>query len=139
MACISEKRKCQVDGCDKYDQSRGRCFQHGGGLRCQVYGCDKGGLKGGRCSKHGGGIRCQAYGCEKGGLRGGKCVKHGGGPRCKVNGCDNYVQKIGKCFQCRRDGVVWRPRAVYDFSPGPPAPTTFIPSSAKFSLNFIMN
>ena len=69
-----QRKRCQVDGCDKFAKTGGHCWAHGGGKRCQVEGCDKSARSGGRCIAHGGGKRkrCHVDGCDKFAKTGGR-------------------------------------------------------------------
>ena len=106
--CISHGGgfRCQVDGCNSYRQTGGKCKKHGGGSRrsrCNVDGCEKLVKSGGKCTKHGGGYRCRVLGCSSLRQTGGQCVKHGGGPRCQIDGCDKSIKHVGTKCKGHRD------------------------------------
>ncbi|KAK1947121.1 putative WRKY transcription factor 19 [Phytophthora citrophthora] len=108
---IKDKAKCEVDGCNTFKQSHGRCIRHGGGKRCQVEGCTRGAQTKGRCKRHGGGARCQVVGCTASSQGGGLCRTHGGGKICIAPGCKKGAQREGKCAKhtvrsCLVDGCL---------------------------------
>ncbi|KAL3674368.1 hypothetical protein V7S43_000323 [Phytophthora oleae] len=93
----ARRAKCEVDGCNTFKQSNGRCVRHGGGKRCTVEGCTRGAQTIGRCKRHGGGARCMVDGCSASSQGGGLCRSHGGGKICTAPGCKKGAQRQGKC------------------------------------------
>lgn len=89
--CASPRRVylCNESHCQKRDAGGGFCVKHGGGRRCEVQGCSRviqG--KGRKCKSHGGGTKCSVESCVKKSVGRGFCYEHGGGKRCRVEGCN---------------------------------------------------
>jgi len=106
----SKIRKCAIEGCTNFSQSRVRAG-------------DQFGPPGHRCKRHGGGYKCSIAGCtswSQGTVRvpdimgppGFRCSRHGGGNRCTIKDCMNKAQsriKITDAFgapgpRCCRHG-----------------------------------
>lgn len=92
-----EKRCCSYPGCAKRALSRGRCYEHGGGIKCSHPSCTKQVKTGGKCTAHGGGYRCKYPGCNKHVLFKDLCFAHGGRRKCKQPGCTKVTQSNGWC------------------------------------------
>uniref|UniRef100_A0A7S1HV22 Uncharacterized protein n=1 Tax=Eutreptiella gymnastica TaxID=73025 RepID=A0A7S1HV22_9EUGL len=69
------KKTCTHHGCDKYDQGRGYCARHGGGVRCHMLGC-KNIAVGKKVCKFHGHLRCNAAGCNQRDGGSGYCKRH---------------------------------------------------------------
>ncbi|KAH9108458.1 hypothetical protein LEN26_008154 [Aphanomyces euteiches] len=48
----TQKKRCDVQGCEKQPHARGRCVRHGGGRHCQAEGCRRHARVGVFCTKH---------------------------------------------------------------------------------------
>ena len=99
VLCMSHGggRRCQEEGCNKFDVGYGKCLSHGGGRRCMQPECDKSAVSAsGLCKMHGGSKKCKIEGCTKFAQGSSNvCVTHGGGRRCRFEGCTKLDQGGG--------------------------------------------
>jgi hypothetical protein len=135
----ANRARCQFAECDKFAQTRGLCKAHGGGSRCRDPQCNKLAQSRGLCIAHGGGRRCQFDGCKKLAQSKGYCISHGGGRRCTIPNCEKFSQVKGRC---KSHSKLLTTDSYPNGAMTPPSSTgtsAISPSSAKLSIDFLVN
>ena len=104
---LDDKRKCRIDGCNKYSTSNKLCTEHGGKNRhkkCVIKGCKSNARDRNQiCVKHGASNKlkkCKIEGCKNFAAKNQVCQFHGAGikhKKCTAEGCTRNLVKCGKC------------------------------------------
>ncbi|CAI5730355.1 unnamed protein product [Peronospora farinosa] len=129
------RRLCAETGCKRVAQFGHKCSAHGGVKLCSVEGCHRAVQSRGCCKTHGGGVRCQHPDCTKGAISKGFCRSHGGGLRCAEQECHKWAQRHGYCVRHSKSAA--SPKAVPIMEPMMDSPTAsqyLVPQTSSSSI-----